>query len=251
MRLAWGALGVACLLAGVWLILRALGLSGAVLHGAGRWWPAFLVAGGVAILLRSVKPGPHVVVSVGLIVAGGLAFAITRGVLSSHALPFIAAGGLITGGMIMAWLAATAQPDNVTRSTERITVLFRPAEVRLSSAERKRVRVFLLCGHLELNLEDAIPPRQRRKSPLMIDVTAWAGNVHVVVASGVGVLNHKAFVLRLNRRLQMGVLPDKRALAAQVIVGTLAFLGDVDVKVKEASQADSRVRGDLLGRETR
>jgi hypothetical protein len=49
----------------------------------------------------------------------------------------------------------------------------------------------------------------------------------------------------------MGVLPDKRALAAQVIVGTLAFLGDVDVKVKEASQADSRVRGDLLGRETR
>jgi hypothetical protein len=182
---------------------------------------------------------------------GCLAFAITRGVPSGRALSFIAAGGFIGGGIIMARLATTARPDNVTRSTERITVLFRPAGIRLPSVECKRVRVFLLCGHLELNLEDAIPFGQRRRSPLMIDVTAWAGNVNVVVASGVEVLNHKAFVLRLNRRIQMGVLPDKRASAAQVIVGTLAFLGDVEVNVKEASPAGSRVPGDLLERETR
>lgn len=58
MRSTRGALAVACLLAGLWLMLRALGLLAVVLYGAGRWWPAFLLAAGVAILLRSVKPGP-------------------------------------------------------------------------------------------------------------------------------------------------------------------------------------------------
>jgi hypothetical protein len=245
MRLARGVLAVACLGAGLWLMLRALGLLAVVLHGAGRWWPAFLLAGGMAILLRSLKPGPHIAVSVGLLGAGFLAFAITHGIISDRVWPFVAAGGLITAGIILAWLAVRTHPDSATVRSEQISVLFRAAEITLRSTELERVRVFLLCGHLELDLKDTVPPEQRRDAPLMVDVTAWVGNVHVKVRPEVRLINHKAFVLRLTHKIQVGVLAEKQTRTAQLVVATLAFFGDVEVK-RETSDADSGVAGNQL-----
>jgi hypothetical protein len=250
MRLARGVPAVACLLAGLGLMLRALGLLAVVLHGAGLWWPAFLLAAGVAILLRFVKPGPHIAVSAGLMGAGCIAFAVTRGIITERVWILVAAAGLISAGLILARLAASARPDGANGRTERISVLFRAARLPLKSADAEQVKIFLLCGHLELDLKDAIPPGQRRDAPLMIEITAWAGNVKLLVWEGVEVLNHKAFVLQFRHPIQMGVLNEERTRTAQMVATTLAFFGDVESK-EVPLDADFGAPGNLPGPENR
>lgn len=226
MRLAWGALAVACLLAGLWLVLRALGLVGVVLHGAGHWWPALLLAAGVAILLRSAKPGPNIAVSIGLMAAGCIAFAIINVVMPERVWIFVAAGGLILVGLIFTRLAVRTRPHATERLTQRITVLFRAEEVTPESAELQQVKVFLLCSYLKLDLRKIISPTQPRNTPLMIEVTAWVGNVELLVAPEVEWLDHKAFVLRIRNPVQPRMLGAKDISTVQVVAATLAFFGD-------------------------
>jgi hypothetical protein len=230
MRLAWGVLAVACLVAGLWLMLRALGLVEVVLHGASHWWPTLLLAAGVAILLRSVKPGPNIAVSVGLMAAGGIAFAITNSVIAERVWIFITAGGLILTGLILTRMAAGTRPHGTDDRTQRILVLFRAAEVIPESDELMQVKVFLLCGYLELDLRNVISPEQRRNTPLMVEITAWAGNVRVLIQPRVRRLNHKAFSLRLRNQVQPSVLDDQDTRTVQVVTTSLAFFGDVKFK---------------------
>lgn len=230
MRLVRSALAVSCLLAGLWLILRALGLLLVVLHSAGRWWPTFLLAAGVAILLRSFKPGPHVAASVGLIGAGCMAFAITRRIIAKDVWTFVLAGGLIFVGIMLIYFTVSTRSDGTKDDTGRISVSFRAAEIMLKFAELKRIRVFLLCGRLELDLRDAIPPGQRRDAPLMIEITAWVGNVRLLVPAGVHVVSHEAFVLRFRKPIQLSVLDEQEeeTMTAHVVAATLAFFGKVE-----------------------
>jgi hypothetical protein len=241
MRLVLGALATVCLLTGTALILRTTGLLTAAGHGAGQWWPAFLLAAGVAIILRSVKLGPHIVVSIGLMGGGGLAFAITHHVASGRMWVFVATGGLVVIGIVMAGLAANAPANDDVGKSRRIFILLRAAELTLRSSDLDQVRVFLICGRLELNLEKAISPKQRRDSPVMVDVTVWIGKVQVIIQPGVESVDHKAFVMRFNRPLKLGILTEEKARRALVIVASLAFFGNVEIK--EATGTAASVPG--------
>jgi hypothetical protein len=225
-------------------------LLAVVLHGAGQWWPAFLLAAGLAILLRSVKPGPHIAVSVGLMGAGCLAFAITHGIIAKRAWTFVAACGLMLAGIILARLTANIRPANSSGRTERILILFRAAEITPESSKLERIRVFLLCGHLELNLKKAMPSSQLRDEPLMVEITAWAGNVKLLIWEGVGKLNHKAFALKLGQPTQTGVLDEERIGAARVVATSLVFFGDVEFEEAPIGD-DSDAPGNLAGPDNR
>jgi hypothetical protein len=246
MRLAWGALALACLLAGLLLTLRTLGLVEVVLHGAGHWWPALLVAVGVAILLRSVKPAPNIVVAVGLMVAGCIAFAVTNVVMPERVWILVAAGWLILAGLIFTCMAARTRPHDTGRLTKRISVLFRAAEVTPESAELQQVKVFLFCSYLKLDLSKILSPTQLRNAPLMIEITAWIGNVELLVPPEVEWFDHKAFVLRIRNRVPPKVLGAEDISTAQVVAATLAFFGDAEFK-KMPSSADSGAAGSGSG----
>jgi hypothetical protein len=244
MRLVRGALAAGCFLAGLWLMLRALGLSGVVLHGVARWWPAFLLLAGVSILARSVRPGPHTAVAGGLICAGCVAFAATRGVMTGRAWTFVAAAGLMAAGAISAWMNVSARPDRTASPFPRIVVLFRAASFTPLSSELEWVRVFLLCGRLHLDLTEAVRPGHDRDA-IRVDITSCVGNVHVGVLPDVEVVNHKAFVMRLRHRIQTSVLDEDQSDTADVVVGTLAFFGDV--LVLEPQKAIAVASGPVSG----
>ncbi len=248
MRLAWGAVAVACLLAGLWLMLRTLGLVEVVLHGASHWWPALLLAAGVAILLRSVKPSPNIAVAVGLMAAGCIAFAITNVVIAERVWIFVAAGGLIIIGLISTRIAASPRAHSADDPTQRVSVLFRTAAITPESAQLKQVRVFLFCGYLELDLRKVISPEQFRNAPLMVEITTWIGDVRLLVQPGVRRLDHKAFALRFKDTIKPGVLDEEETRSVQVVATTLAFFGDVEFKEMPLS-VDSAAAGN--GREAR
>jgi len=236
MRLAWGALAVACLLAGLWVMLRALGLVEVVLHGATHWWPALLLVAGVAVLLRSVKlllsvkPGPNLAVAVGLMGTGCLAFAITRGLVTNRIWTFVLAGALISAGLILIRLAARTRIHDTEARTQRVSVLFQTTELALKSAKLDQVRVLLFCGYLELDLRKLVPPGTHRDEPLMIEITAWAGTVKLLIPPGVAKIDHKAFVLRFRNPVQPSVLDKEYVSTAQVVAVTLGLFSDVQFR---------------------
>jgi hypothetical protein len=125
-------------------------------------------------------------------------------------------------------------------------VLFRAIEVTPKSAKLEQISIFLLCGHLELNLKEAIRPGKHRDAPLMVEITAWAGSVKLLIWKGVGNLNHKAFVLRFRHPIQMGVLDEEQTRTAQVVATSLAFFGNVEFR-EEPLREDSSAPGNPLG----
>lgn len=243
MRLVRGVLATVCLLTVIVLMLRTAGLLAAVGHGAGRWWPAFLLGAGLAIMLRSVKPGPHMVVSVGLLGGGGLAFAVTHRVVPDRIWTFAAAGGFVVAGIVLAGISANSRGQGDIGKSGRIFILLRAAELTLRSPDLTRVKILLICGSLELNLENAIWPKQHRDAPVMVDVIAWIGKVRIIVQQGVGSVDHKAFVMQINRPLKYGILTEEqmRNSDALIVVSSLAFFGNAEIK--EVTGASASVPG--------
>jgi hypothetical protein len=228
MRLAKGIAAVACFLVGLWLTLRAAGLLTAVLHAVPRWWPALPAVAGAAILVRSRRPGPHTAVAVALIAASGLGFAIVHHVTTRIAWPFAAGAGLMAAGLALAYLTARAASARVTDHTQRIVVALKSAQVPAASADLARIRVYLFCGRLELDISDCLSPGLRRDEPLMIEVVACLGNVTVVPPDRT-VYHHKAFAMRLGQSADGEALREEGIDKMRAVVASMAFFGDVTV----------------------
>lgn len=249
MRMARGALAVVSVGAGLWLMLRALGLLTVTGHDIERWWPALLLASGVAILLRSVRPGPHVAAALGLIGAGGVAFAIIRGAVPVHIWIFVASGVLICTGLALAFLSVKPHHRQADGRAEQIRVMFRAATSTPGTADLERIRALVFCGQLELDLRDIIPPGARRDRPLMVEITTWLGDVRVLAWEGVDIIDHKAFVLQLGKAIRAGFLDQDVNESAQIVVATLAFFGRVEVKrIRLNAASDPRGSGPELDR---
>jgi hypothetical protein len=229
MRLAKGIAAVACFLVGLWLMLHAAGLLTAVLHAVPRWWPALPAAAGAAILIRSRSRGPHTAVSVGLIAASCAAFAITRHLIAVSVWPFAAGAGLMAAGLALAYLTARGRSSSVTNQTQRIVVAFKSAQMPAASAGLARIRVYLFCGRLELDITDCLSPKSRRDEPLMIEITACLGNV-MVVAPAKTVYHHEAFVMGFGQSADGGALRDEAIGTAPAVVASMAFFGGVTVR---------------------
>jgi hypothetical protein len=228
MRLAKGIVAAACFLVGLWLMLRAAGLLTVVLHAVPRWWPALPAAAGAAILVRSPGPGPHRRVSIALLGASGLAFAIVHHAITRIAWPFAAGAGLMAVGLALAYLTARAGSSSVTNQTQRIVVAFKSAQMPPASADLARIRVYLFCGRMELDITDCLSPKSRRDEPLMIEITACLGNVKVV-APDKTVYHHEAFVMGFGQSADGEALRDEAIGTKPAVVASMAFFGAVTV----------------------
>ena len=157
MRLAKGIAAAACFLVGLWLMLRATGLLTPVLHAVPRWWPALPAALGTAIVVRSPDPGPHRRVAIALLGASGLAFAIVHHAIARTIWPFAVGAVLMAAGFALAYLTARANSASVTDQTQRIVVAFKSAQMRAALGLcLARIRVYLFCGRLELDITDCL-----------------------------------------------------------------------------------------------
>jgi hypothetical protein len=230
MRLAKGIAAVACFLAGLWLTLRAAGLVTAVLHAVPRWWPALPAAAGAAILVRSRSRGPHTAVSVVLIAASCIAFAITRHLVTVSVWPFAAGAGLMGAGLVLAYLAARSSP--VSGSDQRIVLAFRSAALPAGSADLARIRVYAFCGRLDLDITNCLPQGSRRRNPLMIDVVACLASVTLVAHREVEILHHEAFGMRFGRPARGAVLRDTATRSAAAVVASMTFFSRVTVPLR-------------------
>jgi hypothetical protein len=228
MRLAKGIAAAACLLVGLWLMLRAAGLLTGVLSAVPRWWPALPAAAGLAILVRSPRPGPHRRLAIVLLGASGLGFAIVHHALALRVWPFAAGAGLVAAGFALAYMTARADSTSVTDQTQRIVVAFKSTQLQAASADLARIRVYLFCGRLELDITDCLSPGSLPDEPLMIEIVACLGNVKVV-APDETVYPHKAFVMRFGKETKGEVLRDESTNTAHAVAASMAFLGSVTV----------------------
>lgn len=226
MRAFRSALSGACFFAGLVLVLRLLGLLGVILHGIAHWWPALPGIAGAAILARSFRSGPHVVVAGGLMLASGIAFAATHGFITEHTWTFAGAGGLVIAGIMLAWSSVKVRSTSADSRSAVKMVLFRTETFAPSSAELEHLKVFLLCGNIELDLRGVITPGAPRNI-LMIDITACAGRIKIVVLPDVYFIDHKAFAMRLTKQLEAGFPDEGKMMNADVMAATLAFFGNV------------------------
>jgi hypothetical protein len=227
MRLVKGIAAVACFLVGLWLTLRAAGLLTAVQHAVPRWWPALPAAVGIAIVVRSRRPGPHTAVSLALIAASGVTFAIVHHAITRIAWPFAAGVGLIAAGLALAYLAARTSPASRTGTarSQRVVVAFRSAAPP-TSAGLARIRVYAFCGRLDLDITDSLPQGSRWKSPLMIEIVACLADVTLVARTEAEIHHHEAFVLPFRGSTRGAVLRDSPAKRA-AIVASMAFFSRV------------------------
>jgi hypothetical protein len=224
MRVVRGALAVGCLLGGCWLMLRALGLLAPALDGLSHWWPTSLFIIGTAIFARSLRPGPHIAVAVLFILGGCISFAVTRDVINGRIWIFAAAAGLISTGTIFAWANVAAAPKNAASSAPMIFALFRAADFTSTSTQLERVGVFLLCGHLDLHLEEAVE-HVRNRNTIVVEITSLIGTVQILVRPGTNTYEHAAFVKRFRQPLKAGMLIQDRSDEAHVAASTLAIFG--------------------------
>jgi hypothetical protein len=230
MRLAKGIAAAACFLVGLWLMLRAAGLLTAVVHAGPRWWPALPAATGAAILIRSPGPGPHRRVAIALIGASGVAFAIVHHEIARTVWPFAASAGLMAAGLALAYLATRASPASGTTRSQRVVVAFRSAAPPAVSADVARIRAYVFCGRLELDIRACLPPGSFPEEPLMIEIVACLGNVAVVAYPGVAIHPHEAFVMGLGRPAHGAVLGGAETSSAAAVVATIEFFGSVTVR---------------------
>jgi hypothetical protein len=234
---------MACLIAGLWFSLGSLSPLKAILD-AKAWWPALPAAAGVIILLRSPKPGPHIVFSICLIASGLLCFAASHGFIAGRTWSFIGAGVLIIIGAAM--IGSVIRTRGTKVNPERAMALLRTTKAPPHSPDLNYIRAIVLCGTLKLDLRQALFAGQQRNVPLTIEVIALIGKITLEnVPPGTKVINHKAFALNLNRPIQVGVLDESKTLEAQLVIATIAFLGDVEVM--DAHLPDSGVPGNLPG----
>jgi LiaF transmembrane domain len=232
MRLVKGIAAMACFVVGVWLTLRAAGLLTAVLHAVPRWWPALPAAVGAAILARSRRSGPHTAASLVLIAASCVAFAITRHLIAVSVWPFAAGAGLMAVGLALAYLATRPSSRAEKYRSQRIVMAFRPARVSMVSADVARIRVYALCGRLDVDVRDCLSPGSLRDYPLMIEIVACLASVSLIAHPDVLIYRHQAFVMRSPRSVRHQVLSDEDTYNAAGVVATLAFFGDVTLTAR-------------------
>jgi hypothetical protein len=226
MRLAKGIAAAVCFLVGLWLTLRAAGQLTAVLHAVPRWWPALPAAIGAAILVRSRRPGPQTAVALVLIAASCLAFAIAHHAITRVAWPFAAGAGLMAAGLALAYLTARGRSSSVTNQTQRIVVAFRSTKISPSGAGLLRIRVYIFCGRLELDLTQCLPPGRRPDYPLMIEITACLADV-AVIAHPKTTHYHEAFVMLFGLPVRGKAFSDTANKSAPAVVASLAFFSRI------------------------
>lgn len=215
-RIIMGLLIVAVGLSFLFTNLNILPFSVAI----GDWWPMFIVAGGVIILLNDVKNYLWAL----LVIALGIIFQLNQfEIINVNPWQLFWPAVIIVVGLSVMTSRSSAKQRVAASEREDVTAILSGSETRVQSKDFKGSRVTAVCGGAMIDLREATI-----KKEATIDLFAFWGGIEIYVPAGVIVKDSTSAIMGgVENKAGNGDVPEKAPILH--IIGDIVMSG-VEIK---------------------
>ena len=155
--------------------------------GIAQWWPLFIVAGGVVMLLSDVRNYLWALLVIGL----GVLFQLKQfGIVDVNPLQLFWPAIIIVLGVSVMTSRGSSRGKIAASDREDVMAILSGSEVRVESKDFKGSRVTSICGGAMIDLRKAVI-----KKEATIDVFAFWGGIEIIVPEHVMVKNNTSVIM--------------------------------------------------------
>ena len=155
--------------------------------GIAQWWPLFIVAGGVVILLSDVRNYLWALLVLGL----GVLFQLKQfGIVDVNPWQLFWPAIIIVLGVSVMTSRGSSRGKIAASDREDVMAILSGSEVRVESKDFKGSRVTSICGGAMIDLRKAVI-----KKEATIDVFAFWGGIEIIVPEHVMVKNNTSAIM--------------------------------------------------------
>ena len=155
--------------------------------GIAQWWPLFIVAGGVVMLLSDVRNYLWALLVIGL----GVLFQLKQfGIVDVNPLQLFWPAIIIVLGVSVMTSRGSSRGKIAASDREDVMAILSGSEVRVESKDFKGSRVTSICGGAMIDLRKAVI-----KKEATIDVFAFWGGIEIIVPEHVMVKNNTSAIM--------------------------------------------------------
>ena len=155
--------------------------------GIAQWWPLFIVAGGVVMLLSDVRNYLWAMLVIGL---GALLQLKQFGIVDVNPWQLFWPAIIIVLGVSVMTSRGSSRGKIAASDREDVMAILSGSEVRVESKDFKGSRVTSICGGAMIDLRKAVI-----KKEATIDVFAFWGGIEIIVPEHVMVKNNTAAIM--------------------------------------------------------
>ena len=155
--------------------------------GIAQWWPLFIVAGGVVMLLSDVRNYLWALLVIGL---GVLLQLKQFGIVDVNPLQLFWPAIIIVLGVSVMTSRGSSRGKIAASDREDVMAILSGSEVRVESKDFKGSRVTSICGGAMIDLRKAVI-----KKEATIDVFAFWGGIEIIVPEHVMVKNNTSAIM--------------------------------------------------------
>ena len=155
--------------------------------GIAQWWPLFIVAGGVVMLLSDVRNYLWALLVIGL----GVLFQLKQfGIVDVNPWQLFWPAIIIVLGVSVMTSRGSSRGKIAASDREDVMAILSGSEVRVESKDFKGSRVTSICGGAMIDLRKAVI-----KKEATIDVFACWGGIEIIVPEHVMVKNNTSVIM--------------------------------------------------------
>ena len=155
--------------------------------GIAQWWPLFIVAGGVVMLLSDVRNYLWALLVIGL----GVLFQLKQfGIVDVNPWQLFWPAIIIVLGVSVMTSRGSSRGKIAASDREDVMAILSGSEVRVESKDFKGSRVTSICGGAMIDLRKAVI-----KKEATIDVFAFWGGIEIIVPEHVMVKNNTSVIM--------------------------------------------------------
>ena len=155
--------------------------------GIAQWWPRFIVAGGVVMLLSDVRNYLWAMLVIGL---GALLQLKQFGIVDVNPWQLFWPAIIIVLGVSVMTSRGSSRGKIAASDREDVMAILSGSEVRVESKDFKGSRVTSICGGAMIDLRKAVI-----KKEATIDVFAFWGGIEIIVPEHVMVKNNTSVIM--------------------------------------------------------
>ena len=155
--------------------------------GIAQWWPLFIVAGGVVMLLSEVRNYLWALLVIGL---GALLQLKQFGIVDVNPWQLFWPAIIIVLGVSVMTSRGSSRGKIAASDREDVMAILSGSEVRVESKDFKGSRVTSICGGAMIDLRKAVI-----KKEATIDVFAFWGGIEIIVPEHVMVKNNTSVIM--------------------------------------------------------
>ena len=155
--------------------------------GIAQWWPLFIVAGGVVMLLSDVRNYLWALLVIGL---GALLQLKQFGIVDVNPWQLFWPAIIIVLGVSVMTSRGSSRGKIAASDREDVMAILSGSEVRVESKDFKGSRVTSICGGAMIDLRKAVI-----KKEATIDVFAFWGGIEIIVPEHVMVKNNTSAIM--------------------------------------------------------